>query len=275
MNFTAHNVLLDNGKATMGPDKVLLSKSAMWTSIEKSISLFTTPEERKRMRAVDLGCLEGGYSVELARMGFDTLGIEAREENMQKCNYVKDNVNLPNLHFAMDDVRNLPKYGKFDVNICYGLLYHLNDPVSFLKTVSQCTTKMLFLNTHFAPDRDIRYNLGYINRFVIAPIQKRTKILDYQKNFRLSAIEQNEGYSGRWYREWSKSAGKAKVEKMLWASYNNNRSFWLRKKDLTKVLHDVGFDSVFEQFDYTGDLAPDDYTSRYNRTMFLAIKHKG
>jgi len=257
----------------MAGNTTLLAESAMWTSIAKSISLFTGSADRSGMKAVDLGCLEGGYSVELAKMGFDTLGIEARSENIDKCNYVKENLHLDNLHFAKDDVRNLPNYGKFDITICYGLLYHLNDPVSFLKTMSDCTTKILFLNTHFAPDRDVRYNLGALNRFVIAPIQKRTKFMEYQKNFRLSSITQNEGYNGRWYREWNKNAGKDKIEKMLWASYNNNRSFWLRKKDLTQALHNAGFNSVFEQFDYTGDLAPDSYTSQYNRTMFVAVKH--
>ena len=273
MNFTAHNIRLKDGQTTMSSENMLLAESAMWTSIAKTISLFTNKEDRPHMKAVDLGCLEGGYSVELAKMGFDTLGIEARQENIDKCNFVKDNLGLSNLHFAMDDVRNLPKYGKFEVNICYGLLYHLNDPVAFLKTVSECTTKVLLLNTHFAPDRDLRYELGHLNRYVIAPIQKRAKALAPQQNYRLSGMTTNEGYHGRWFREWSKSAGKAKIEKMLWASYNNNRSFWLRKKDLTKVLHDVGFDSVFEQFDYTGDIAPDNYTSRHSRTMFVAVKH--
>ncbi|PZR28490.1 MAG: methyltransferase type 11 [Citrobacter freundii] len=273
MTFTAHNVKLNNGQTTMPSNGLLLENSAMWTSIAKSISLFVSKENRSQMRAVDLGCLEGGYSVELAKLGFDTLGIEARAENVEKCNYVKNNLQLDNLHFATDDVRNLPKYGKFDITICYGLLYHLNDPISFLKTVSNCTTKILFLNTHFAPDRDFRYNLGPLNRFVIGPIQKRTKFLEYRKNFRLSPMTENEGYAGRWYREWSKSAPKAKVEKLLWASYNNDRSFWVRKKDLTQALHEVGFNSVFEQFDYTGDILPDNYTSHNNRTMFVAVKH--
>lgn len=275
MNFTAHNILLDNGQMTMPKDQVLIADSAMWTSIEKTINLFIPPEQesRSKLRAVDLGCLEAGFAVELARMGIDTLGIEAREDNIEKCEYVKSHLNLPNLNFAKDDVRNLAKYGKFDITICYGLLYHLNDPVKFLKTVSECTTRVLFLNTHFAPERDLRYKLGFLNRYFIAPIQKRTKFLEYTQNYRLSGIQQNEGYRGRWFREWNQNARKDKIEKMLWASYNNNRSFWLLKKDLTKALHSAGFNSVFEQFDFTGDIAPENYTVAHSRTMFVALKH--
>ena len=275
MNFTAHNILLDNGQKTMGEKHILLGDSAVWKSIEKTINLFLrqSKQERNGFRVVDLGCLEGGYAVEFARLGFDTLGIEARKDNIEKCLYVKSNLNLPNLNFVKDDVRNLPNYGHFDITLCYGLLYHLNDPVNFLNIMSNCTNKMLVLNTHFAPEHDMRYNLGILNNRFIAPIQKRTKFLEYQKNYRLSKISKNEGYKGRWYKEWNENEKKEKIENMLWASYNNNKSFWLCKKDLTKALHNSGFNSVFEQFDFTGDLAPDNYTQVYNRTMFVAIKH--
>ncbi len=274
--FTAHNILLDNGQKTMPDEGVLLGRSEMWKSIERTLELFIPQgsELRSKMRVVDLGCLEGGYSLEFARLGFDTLGIEAREDNIKKCEYVRENCSFSNLKFVKDDVRNLTNYGKFDITLCYGLLYHLNDPVNFLKTLSACTTRVLLLNTHFAPEHDIRYSLGALNKYLIAPLQKRTGFMENQKNFRLSKIALSEGFRGRWYKEWDEEAGKDKIEKMLWASYNNNRSFWLLKKDLTKALHQVGFDSVFEQFDFTGDIAPDNYTSYYNRTMFVAVKAK-
>ncbi|WP_018630040.1 class I SAM-dependent methyltransferase [Niabella aurantiaca] len=274
MNFTAHNIRLNGQTTTMPADTPILAESVMWQAIAETVDLFFPKgrEERSGMKVVDLGCLEGGYTAEFARMGFDALGIEARADNFRNCNLVKENLGLPNLNFVQDDVRNMARYGPFDISLCYGLLYHLNDPVHFLKTVADSTKKLLLLNTHFAPEHDIRYYLGPVNRYFLAPIQKRTRFLEHQKNFRLSPITLHEGYRGRWYKEWNKHANKSKVEKILWASYNNNRSFWLCKKDLTKVLHNAGFKHVFEQFNFTGDLVPDHYTSRYNRTMFVALK---
>lgn len=274
MNFTAHNILLDKGERTLGEGQILLSESAIWTSIEKTVNLFfpQSVREKNKLKLADLGCLEGGYTVQFARLGFDSLGMEAREENIQKCNYVKSRLDLPNLNFVKDDVRNLSNYGKFDIVLCYGLLYHLNDPVNFINTVGQCTSKMLLMSTHFAPDFDARYDLGFINNYLIAPIQKRTKLFERQKNYRLSKISENEGYKGRWYLEWKKNEKKEKIEKTLWASYNNHQSFWLCKKDLTKVIQNAGFNHVFEQFDYTGDIIADNYSEYYNRSMFVAIK---
>ena len=272
--FTAHNILLSNGKKTLDDNTILLAESAVWKSIESSLNLFFpgNKEERSRLRVVDLGCLEGGYAVEFARMGFDTLGIEVREENISKCNYVKSDLNLPNLQFVKDDVRNIAAYGKFDIVLCYGLLYHLNDPIDFIKKVSNCNNKLMFLNTHFAPERDLRYSLGLLNHFLIGPIQKRTGLFEFEKNYRLSSLQSNEGYRGRWKKEFSKGASQMIREKSLWSSYDNEQSFWLCKTDLAKALHDAKYDYVFEQFNYTGDIMPENYTHYYNRAMFVAAK---
>ena len=228
MKFTAHNILLNNGEKTMGNDTILLGDSAVWKSILQSLDLFLpgTREERSKLRVVDLGCLEGGYAAEFAKLGFDTLGIEAREENIQKCNYVKEKMGLSNLNFAKDDVRNMPNYGRFDVVLCYGLLYHLNDPVDFLKIVSDCTNKLMFLNTHFAPEFDIHSGLSI----------------------------------SIWLVRFKRGPGYWRVPKTTDCRLSQ------------QLIKDVGFKHVFEQFDYTGDLFPNNYTAFYNRTMFLGVK---
>ena len=122
---------------------------------------------------------------------------------------------------------------------------------------------------------DIRYRLGAPEQIHGCPPAKNASVT--KETRKISGFQKStssEGFRGRWYKEWNEEAGKDTIEKMLWASYNNNRSFWLLKKDLTEALHQAGFDSVFEQFDFTGDLAPDNYTSYYNRTMFVSIKAK-
>lgn len=275
MNFTAHNILLPNGEHTMCSGSVAtLAESNVWRSIHRSLDLFLPQSQYdySNMRVADLGCLEGGYALEFAKLGFNVLGIEARGDNITKCNFIKHAFALPNLSFVKDDVRNISNYGTFDIILNYGLLYHLNDPVNFLKLSAGHNSKLLFLNTHFAPERDIRYALGPVNKYLIGPLQKRTHLLERTMNYRLSSITTNEGYAGRWYREWSPRDTSNKIEGKLWASYNNHRSFWLRKKDLTKALNDAGYEHVFERFDFTGDIMPHNYTEKYNRTMFVALK---
>ena len=271
--FTGHNIALSNGEKTMGDSTILLAESNFWKSIKKTVELFypNTPHENAKIKVVDLGCLEGGYAVEFAKMGFDTLGIEVRQDNIDKCTYVKENLNLNNLNFAKDDVRNLKKYGRFDITLCYGLLYHLDNPVEYLRTIFENTNKLLILHTHYSIDHDFRYNLGFLNK-LYRPIEKKIKFLNRKRNFNLGKITYNEGYRGRWYKEWGPKAEKSKVDKLLWSSYVNNKSFWLVKKELTKALYDVGFDHVFEQSNFTGDLALDNYSEYFDRSMFIAFK---
>jgi 2-polyprenyl-3-methyl-5-hydroxy-6-metoxy-1,4-benzoquinol methylase len=274
--FTSHNILLPDGTKTKSDTEALLSELNLWKSVEKTVNLFfpASKGSRQNLKVVDLGCLEGGYSVEFARLGFSVTGIEARAESVAKCNYVKERLNLPLLSFVTDNVRNLGQYGKFDIVLNYGLLYHLNDPVNFLKQTYESMTEnsLLLLHTHFAAEKDIRYGMPFLNQYIFGPLQKRTKLLEYTYNHRLSRIEENEGYKGRWIREWPTKLSKKEIEKYLWASYDNDRSFWPTRKDLTRALHDTGFSHVFEQFDYTGDVMPHDYSHYYSRTMFVALK---
>ena len=70
----------------------------------------------------------GHYAIEFAMQGATVVGIEGRESNVQKAIFAKDILNLENLTFYQDDVRNLSaeKYGQFDIVLCSGILYHLD-----------------------------------------------------------------------------------------------------------------------------------------------------
>ncbi len=258
----------------MGKSQALISESKLWAALQKTIDLFLPPDrfDRSKLRVVDLGCHDGGFAVEFARLGFDTLGIEIRKENFEKCQFVKSQLNLPNLRFAQDDVRNLTNYGNFDIAFCFGILYHLDDPVAFLKNLSNHTQKILLLNTHYSRKNDLIYDIPLLAKYVLPPLEKRVKMFRFRHNYHLSKLSENEGYQGRWYKEWNQDASQDTIEKRRWASYNNYQSFWLCKSELTRVLRDVEFKHVFEQFDYTGDLAPQHYGERFDRGIFVALK---
>ena len=227
LEFTAHNILLDNGEFTK-PEGILTAQQHWMLSFKKVLDL-VFPKNRKIYRVVDLGCLEGGYSVEIARMGFDTVGIEARDANYNCCAFVKENVDLPNLQFIKDDVRNVADYGPFDAAFCCGLLYHLDKPKEFLETLSQQTKTLLYIQTHFSTE------------------------LHKSKQFILSQLAENEGLTGRWYGEHPEHSTLEEHEAHRWASYRNNASFWIKREHLIATIYRLGFNIVFEQFDYLGD----------------------
>ncbi|MBK5276389.1 MAG: class I SAM-dependent methyltransferase [Desulfuromonadales bacterium] len=255
IDFTAHNIRLDNGKLTNPPkpfDANTMDTDPLFLSSNRLLNL-VYPGDKSHLRLADLGCLEGGYSVEFARMGFSVLGVEVRESNIACCRYVKDNTNLPNLNFVKDDALNIANHGIFDVMFCSGLLYHLDRPNRFLETLSSITSKVLILNTHFSTD-------------------------NVSRQFNLSDLQENEGIQGRWFSEFPNEKDFANRESHKWSSWENKSSFWIKREYLLQAIKDAGFNVVMEQFD---NLSPtivdsmtkaDGYYNKFDRSTFVGIK---
>ena len=82
-DFTAHNVVLPDGTETL-PGVTPLAETGICRAALRTLNLvFPVLLSRTAPTVVDLGCLEGGYSAEFARAGYDVTGIEARDENLE------------------------------------------------------------------------------------------------------------------------------------------------------------------------------------------------
>lgn len=247
--FTAHNILLDDGSQTLASAGYFMSQHPTFLAASRTLRL-AFPGGLKGVRIADLGCLEGGYSVEFARLGMDVVGVEARKSNFQNCMMVKSKVNLGNLCFVRDDAWNLENYGRFDAIFCAGLLYHLDRPVAFIDLLGDLCKKVLILGTHFAPE-------------------------EQSSVFSLSDLTENEGAQGRWYEEFP-SDFKSDKEQNKWASWSNDKSFWLRKEYIIQTMREAGFPVVFEQFDGLGsNIAGEMLLGAYrtmHRSTFVGVK---
>jgi SAM-dependent methyltransferase len=250
VTFTAHNIRLDDGMLTK-PDVGFSMEAYPWFISARRALETVFPGDKSRLRIADLGCLEGGFAVEFARMGFRVLGLDVREDNIATCQFVKANTDLPLLEFVRDDAWNIARYGPFDAVFCCGLLYHLDRPKQFLETLSAVTKKLLIVQTHFSTER---------------PSTK----------FRLSDLVENEGLQGRWFTEFATEEKFQDREALKWAAWDNRRSFWIRREYLLQAIQDVGFDLVLEQYDSLGpDIVRSMTTGYYHtdeRGTFLGVK---
>jgi SAM-dependent methyltransferase len=244
MSFTAHNIVLDDGTQTK-PDAEIFVQGSAYRAVERCLRALY-PQGLGGVRIADLGCLEGGYAVGLARLGAEVLGIEIRRANYANCCLVKERVNLPLLRFVQDDVWNMAAHGPFDVILCSGVLYHLDRPKRLLEIMARCAGKAVLLNTHFATAAA-------------------------NATFALSELTENEGLAGRWYGE-----GPPRSEESRWAAWDNARSFWIRKEHLMQAIRDAGFTMVFEQYDWLGDdIAQSMLSGPYrmeDRNLFVGVK---
>lgn len=171
-------------------------------------------------RVLDLACLDGHCALELAVHGAEAVGIDARDEHRIKCNYAKEGLNLTRCSFVKDDVRTLSRerYGEFDIVICSGNLYHLkaDDAVKFVHHIAEVTKIG---------------GIVLIDTFVI--LSGRTTIKIGEREAR-----------GHPYFEHDDKADAATRTSRLWASIDNDTSFWLTESSLVNTLLAAGFTTI-------------------------------
>ena len=102
---------------------------------------------------LELGSLEGRHTFSLARHPSvkRVLGIEGRESNIYRAQFVQQLLKVDNVEFISANLEktNVACWGQFDAVFCVGLLYHLHDPLSLIEQISQ-VSKNLFIWTHYA-----------------------------------------------------------------------------------------------------------------------------
>jgi len=172
------------------------------------------------LRILDLACLEGQYGIEFALQGAHVQAIEGREANLAKVRFVKDALKLDNLALTLGDVRDLDeeRYGRFDVVLCLGILYHLDagDAVDFAERIWRVCQHMTIIDTHVSPDAAVSYTW------------------------------KGHTYWGRYTDEHNSEATAEEKLAATWSSLDNVRSFQFTRASLYNLLRHVGFTSVYE-----------------------------
>jgi SAM-dependent methyltransferase len=109
-------------------------------------------------RVLELGALEGGQTVELAKRGYRVTAIEGRPANVLRARWILDVLRLDAdvLEADLNTVR-LDEFGRFDAVFCSGLLYHLPRPWELIKQFRE-VAPVAFVSTHYAEKRETQFN---------------------------------------------------------------------------------------------------------------------
>lgn len=100
----------------------------------------------KGLEVLDIACNAGFYSFELAKMGAKVLGIDNSYEDIVRAKFAKNVLGLDDVDFDVMDVNNMvERIGrKFDLALCLGLLYHVENPTSVINSVSKLSDVVIF-----------------------------------------------------------------------------------------------------------------------------------
>lgn len=105
----------------------------------------------KLQSAVDVGCGVGYFSKFLSDRGLDVIAIDGRDENAKE-----GRRRYPEISFLTRNVEDpaLPALGVFDLVLCVGLLYHLENPFRAIRNLHALTGKVLIVESMCAPGSD-------------------------------------------------------------------------------------------------------------------------
>lgn len=201
------------------------------------------------LHVLDLGAGEGGLSLEFAQHGAKVVCVEGRESNLAKARFVSEILGIRGISFLCEDVRNLSSFRhKFDLVLCYGLLYHLDAASAFhlVEKIRQLVSRVAVIDTHYS--------------------------LVSEQSVELHG----DLYSGRSFREFAEGMSAADMLNSPWSAMGNTTSFWFTRPSLLNLFNRVGYSTVYEVesplvFDYY-DRATDVRYKYEDRSTFVAVR---
>lgn len=101
-------------------------------------------------RVLDIACNCGGFALEAAKLESDyVLGIDIVDHYIEQANFIKRALGLNQIDFKLMNVENLDEstVGLFDVSFCFGILYHLENPIQVMKKLASVTKSIMLVDT--------------------------------------------------------------------------------------------------------------------------------
>jgi len=101
-------------------------------------------------RCLDAGCNEGYFSQLLYHRGARIKGIDIREQNIRRARAVQHILELDaeNLEFSTDDIFTFDSGGIiYDLSLCFGLIYHLENPLGLLRKLRAMTRTLCIVES--------------------------------------------------------------------------------------------------------------------------------
>ena len=109
----------------------------------------------KKIDAIDLACHQGWFSTKLIELGFSSvLATDARDKHVADAELIFNAMDLAKkIRTLQSDVHSLNSkaLGTFDLVLCFGLIYHLENPIGALRKAFELCKNVCLIETHIAP----------------------------------------------------------------------------------------------------------------------------
>lgn len=181
----------------------------------------------------DPGTCDGCEGRSLAIHGAKKVtSVEGKMKYLEQAIAARDYYKVHNQELIQGDVRVMDEntFGLFDYTICFGLLYHMENPFNFLKRMNRVTKDSMFLETHVAP-----HNWLILNRKIqrLIDTNRYMKVRMDAEDFECVEVTQGGKHP---------SLNKGNLD-----SFN---TYWLTKSSLDKAIQNSGWKIEYCIYDY-------------------------
>jgi SAM-dependent methyltransferase len=107
---------------------------------------------------IDVGCGLGYFSGFLHSLGFQVTAVDGRGENVEKARQRFSQISFHTINAEDPTIRDL---GRFDIVLCFGLLYHLENPFLAIRHLHAMASKLLLVESVILPGSEP--TMGLVN----------------------------------------------------------------------------------------------------------------
>jgi tRNA (mo5U34)-methyltransferase len=112
-------------------------KNALEKFLTEKIGIFDT--------ALDLACHQGYFSLILENYGNSIIGIDRHSQSIEDAKFISENIGQGKCQFINSEIEEWDQPA--DLVLCFGVLYHTENPIGFLRKVCELSKKYLIIET--------------------------------------------------------------------------------------------------------------------------------
>jgi len=138
-----HSIELPDGRVLPGLQSI--------EQLRRRIEQFPIPQDLRGRRVLDIGAWDGWFSFEMEKRGADVVAIDSAEHT--QFFMVRELLNSKVEHHTADICRVRPQdFGRFDIVLFFGVLYHVKHPLLALENVCDLSTDLAFVESYVSDD---------------------------------------------------------------------------------------------------------------------------
>lgn len=118
---------------------------------ERALRQFLSETGHRGTNALDVACHEGYFSLVLSEYFDSVVGIDKNSDSLGKASQIARLLAIRPIDFRLQSLEELGAEDSFEFVLCFGLLYHVENPLQILRGLGRLARRSLCIETQLLP----------------------------------------------------------------------------------------------------------------------------